>query len=60
MTADAGVRARHPTAFERLAAVSDEDWLRPAMGALSFLLPGTSRAFPVRAHCHMPVPPVAR
>jgi SpoIIAA-like len=47
MTADAGFRARHATAFERLAVVSDEDWLRPALGALSVLLPGKSRAFPV-------------
>ncbi|WP_433727652.1 STAS/SEC14 domain-containing protein [Actinoplanes sp. CA-051413] len=40
--------ARHPTAFERVAVVSDEDWLRPAIKALSLLLPGVAKAFPVR------------
>ena len=40
--------ARHPTAFERVAVVSDEDWLRPAIKALSLLLPGLAKAFPVR------------
>jgi hypothetical protein len=27
--------------------VSDEAWMRPAMRALSFLLPGKAKAFPV-------------
>jgi hypothetical protein len=40
--------ARHPTAYERLAVVSDEDWLRPALRVLSVLLPGQARGFPVR------------
>jgi hypothetical protein len=40
--------ARHPTAFERVAVVSDEDWLRPAIKALSVLLPGEAKAFPLR------------
>ena len=40
--------ARHPTAFERVAVVSDEEWLGPAIKALSFLLPGQAKAFPVR------------
>jgi hypothetical protein len=40
--------ARHPTAFERIAVVSDEDWLRPAIRALSLLMPGEAKAFPVR------------
>ena len=40
--------ARHPTAFERVAVVSDEDWVRPAIKALSLLLPGQAKAFPVR------------
>ena len=48
MTADTTFRARHATAFERVAVVSDEDWLRPAVRGLSFLLPGKARAFPVR------------
>jgi hypothetical protein len=40
--------ARHPTAFERIAVVSDEGWLRPAIKALSLLMPGEAKAFPVR------------
>ncbi len=48
MSADTGFRARHATSFERVAVVSDEDWMRPAMRALSFLLPGKARAFRVR------------
>jgi hypothetical protein len=48
MTADAGFRARHATSFERVAVVSDEDWLRPAVRALSFMLPGSAKAFHVR------------
>lgn len=40
--------ARHPAAFERVAVVSDEEWLRPAIKALSLLLPGQAKAFPVR------------
>jgi hypothetical protein len=47
MTADTGFRARFATSFERVAVVSDETWMRPAMRALSFLLPGKARAFPV-------------
>jgi hypothetical protein len=47
MRADTGFRARHAAAFERVAVVSDEDWMRPAMRALSFLLPGKARGFPV-------------
>jgi hypothetical protein len=48
MSADAGFRARHATSFERVAVVSDEDWMRPALRALSFLLPGKARGFHVR------------
>jgi SpoIIAA-like len=48
MTADTGFRARYATSFDRVAVVSDEDWMRPAMRALSFLLPGKARAFPVQ------------
>jgi hypothetical protein len=47
MKADTGFRARHAAAFERVAVVSDEDWMRPAVRALSVLLPGRARAFPV-------------
>jgi hypothetical protein len=47
VSADTGFRARHATSFERVAVVSDEDWMRPALRALSFLLPGKARGFPV-------------
>jgi hypothetical protein len=47
MKADAGFRARHPHAYERVAVVSDEEWMRPALRALSFLVPGKARAFAV-------------
>jgi hypothetical protein len=39
--------ARHPTAFERVAVVSDEEWLGRAIKALSILLPGQAKAFPI-------------
>lgn len=48
LVADSGFRARHATSFERVAVVSDEDWMRPALRALSFLLPGKARGFAVR------------
>ena len=48
MRADTGFRARHATSFERVAVVSDEDWTRPALRALSFLLPGKAKGFRVR------------
>ena len=47
LMADAGFRARHASSFERVAVVSDEDWMRPALGALSFLLPGKAKSFRV-------------
>ena len=46
--ADTGFRARHATSFDRVAVVSDEDWMRPALRALSALLPGQARGFRVR------------
>ena len=46
--ADLGFRTRHATSVERVAVVSDEDWIRPAMRTLSFLMPGKARAFHVR------------
>ena len=46
--ADAGFRARHASSYDRVAVVSDEDWVRPAVGALSFLLPGKAKGFRVR------------
>jgi hypothetical protein len=39
--------ARHPTAYERVAVVSDEEWLRPALRVLSVLVPGQFRGFPI-------------
>lgn len=48
MSADTGFRVRHATSYERVAVVSDEDWIRPALLALSFLLPGKARGFRVR------------
>jgi hypothetical protein len=48
MSADTGFRVRHATSYERVAVVSDEDWIRPALRVLSFLLPGKARGFRVR------------
>ena len=48
MKADTGFRARHASSFDRVAVVSDEDWMRPALSALSFLLPGKAKGFRVR------------
>jgi hypothetical protein len=48
MRADTGFRARHASSFDRVAVVSDEDWMRPALSALSMLLPGKAKAFRVR------------
>jgi SpoIIAA-like len=48
MSADTGFRVRHATSYERVAVVSDEDWIRPALRGLSFLLPGKARGFRVR------------
>jgi hypothetical protein len=45
MGADVGFRARHAGSFERVAVVSDEDWMRPALATLSFLLPGKAKGF---------------
>jgi len=47
MTADTGFRARHATSFDRVVVVSDEDWVRPALRALSVLLPGKAKGFRV-------------
>ena len=46
--AHSGFRARHASSFERVAVVSDEDWVRPALGALSFLVPGKAKGFRTR------------
>lgn len=47
MKADSGFRARHAKSFERVAVVTDEEWMKPALRALSFLMPGSARAFAV-------------
>ncbi|MDW5593167.1 STAS/SEC14 domain-containing protein [Conexibacter stalactiti] len=45
--ADAGFRAGHAGAFERVAIVADESWVKPAIKAWSVLMPGKARAFAV-------------
>jgi len=45
MGADLGFRTRHASSFERVAVVTDEDWMRPALATLSFMLPGKAKAF---------------
>jgi hypothetical protein len=42
---DLGFSARHGRSFERLAVVSDEDWMWPALGVLSFVIPIRARGF---------------
>jgi hypothetical protein len=46
--AETGFRARHASSYERVAVVSDEDWVRPALRTLSFLMPGKAKGFRVR------------
>ena len=48
MKADIGFRARHASSFERVAVLSDEDWLAPALRVLSFLVPGKVKGFRTR------------
>ncbi|QWZ08319.1 STAS/SEC14 domain-containing protein [Nocardioides panacis] len=43
---DLKLGARHPTAFERMAVVTDARWAGPAIKVLSLLWPGQARAFP--------------
>src|SRR3954453_19582494 len=45
--ADAGFRARHAGAFERVAVVADESWMKPALKTWSILMPGKAKAFAV-------------
>jgi SpoIIAA-like len=47
LQADAGFRARHAKAFERVAVVTDENWMKPALRAVSVLMPGSARGFAV-------------
>ena len=44
---DLKLGASHPTAFERIAVVSDARWVGPAIKVFSMLWPGQARAFPL-------------
>ena len=44
---DLKLGVRHPTAFDRIAVVTDARWARPAMKVFSVLWPGKARAFPL-------------
>jgi hypothetical protein len=37
----------HHSAFERMAMVSDADWVRHAIGLFGWLVPGDVRVFPL-------------
>jgi SpoIIAA-like len=43
--ADAKIGLHHPAAWERVALVSDVDWLRSATKVLGFAMPGRVRVF---------------
>src|SRR4051812_46423964 len=47
MKGDGRLPARHAGAFERVAIVADESWVKPAIKAWSILMPGKARAFAV-------------
>jgi hypothetical protein len=47
LTEEMQFAVRHPSAYERVAVVSDEDWLRPALRVPSVLVPGQLRGYPV-------------
>ena len=44
---DLKLGARNPTAFERIAIVTDARWAGPAVKLFSVLWPGRARAFPL-------------
>jgi len=44
---DLKLGARHTTAFERIAVVTDARWAGPAIKIFSVLWPGQARAFPL-------------
>ena len=44
---DLKLGTRHPTAFERIAIVTDARWVGPAVKVFSVLWPGQARAFPL-------------
>jgi hypothetical protein len=45
MWADAKVGLHHPAAWERVAVVTDIDWLRSATKVLGFAMPGQVKVF---------------
>jgi hypothetical protein len=47
MWQDAKLGLREPSAWERIAVVTDKDWLRHAVGALGWMLPGEVKVFDV-------------
>ena len=48
MKADAGFRARHAKAFDRVAVVADEGWMKPVLRTMSAVMPGSARGFAVQ------------
>lgn len=44
---DLKLGAHNPTAFERIAVVTDARWAGPALKVFSILWPGQARAFPL-------------
>jgi hypothetical protein len=44
---DAAIGIEHLLRWERVAVVTDVDWIRLATNAFRFLMPGTVRVFPV-------------
>jgi SpoIIAA-like len=44
---DLKLGARNPTAFERIAVVTDARWVGPAIKVFSVLWPGQARVFPL-------------
>jgi SpoIIAA-like len=44
---DLRLGASHFNAFERMALVTDVDWMRHAANALGFLMPGEIKVFPL-------------
>lgn len=47
VAADAGVGLEHFRSFERVAVVTDADWIRRAIHLFGPLIPGEVRVFPV-------------
>lgn len=47
MKADASFRASHAKAFERVAVVADEGWMKPVLRTMSAVMPGSARGFAV-------------